>query len=140
MRTLVLVCCCLCLASLLPDRSAAQERSPVHTPVYPMLSTAGSAPPPASSATARLQADLDMQLHSREAGSWLRRHPVLGGALIGSALGLAGYVLYARNDPYCRDPDMFPCELAIPIYVAGGASIGALVGYIVRPARADGIR
>jgi hypothetical protein len=63
---------------------------------------------------------------------WWERHSVWSGVLAGSVLGLGGYYLSTRNDPYCRDPDIFPCELAAPIFVVSGAAVGGLVGYMIR--------
>jgi len=61
---------------------------------------------------------------------WWRRHPIKAGALGGMVAGLGAYYLLSRNDPYCRDPDMFPCEFAIPIFVAEGALAGGFVGWL----------
>jgi hypothetical protein len=62
--------------------------------------------------------------------SWWVRHPTTTGALAGMIVGLGVYYLQAGRDPYCRDPDFFPCELYIPVYVGAGAVTGGLLGYI----------
>jgi hypothetical protein len=62
---------------------------------------------------------------------WWQRHATLLGSVVGAALGLGGYYAYVHDDAYCRDPDMFPCETAIPFFVLGGAAGGAGLGYLV---------
>ena len=86
-----------------------------------------------------VQEDISLQplldTASNETKSWWSRHPVLTGALAGAIIGAGGYYLAVRNDEYCRDPDMFPCEIGYPFYAAGGAAVGALIGWAASPPR-----
>jgi hypothetical protein len=52
---------------------------------------------------------------------------VLGGAILGA---IAGGYLYRQERARIQDED-FGVYFSIPLYVGGGAAIGALLGYVI---------
>lgn len=129
---------CLLVLITLPFaiQSAEAQQREVSTPQ--VISTAGNATPELSDLSldgfsrepARVQSPLDLE--DDEDPSWLRRHPVLTGAILGAASGFAAYYIGSSRDEYCQDPDMFPCEIGIPFFVIGGAGLGAGIVAAVR--------
>ena len=80
--------------------------------------------------TVRDMPSLD-QRRSAQQRSWIGRHPVAFGALVGAGVGAAGCVLAAHH---ARETSLGPplCGVAWPLFGAGG---GALVGLIVARTR-----
>jgi hypothetical protein len=62
--------------------------------------------------------------------SWIQRHPVAAGAIIGGLVALGLAVYHVQTDDYCRDPDMISCGYIVPAAVGVGAAGGAFIGYV----------
>lgn len=58
---------------------------------------------------------------------WWEEHPGEAGAWVGAVAALAGSLIVLKNDDSCREVSP-QCELAVPVYVVGGAVVGAIVG------------
>ena len=136
-RTLL---CCLLVASAMP--AAGQEHSDSNAAAT-RTAAAGRAPVSISTAINERAArrakagrsnefEPPQQAHTRP-HSWVRRHPVLSGALIGSAAGALGGATPGSD---CGHEETF-CSRAgmVQISTVAGAGVGALVGLVVHLVR-----
>jgi hypothetical protein len=116
LRLRVIAACAM--LALSPALAGAQRAVPVFSPVH-------AKPESRARSLDRATGTAAFRMDSASARS--KAPYVLGGAILGA---MAGGFLYRRELDRIQDED-FVAYFSIPLYVGGGAVIGALLGYVI---------